>query len=89
MSKEKKEGRWSNAEVDSTIAVVGVFLAFSFIIGTIMTLVLRNQEVSPDIIIVFQGVKELVLIILAYFFGRAKKQQAEAETNQSDKENTT
>ena len=73
--KEKREKKWSNAEVDSTIAVVGVFVAFSFVVGAILVLVFRSLAVSPDLIIVFQGVKELVLIILAYFFGRAKKQQ--------------
>ena len=80
-----KEKKWTNKEVDSTIAVIGVFFAFSMIISTIMILVFRQMEVSPDVIIVFQGCKELVLIILAYFFGRAKPKETEVNNEEPPK----
>ena len=60
-----------NKELDSTVAVFGVFLVFAGICSAIITLVFKSLTVPTQLIDIFQSVKELVLMILSYFFTKA------------------
>jgi ABC-type arginine transport system permease subunit len=70
-----------NKDLDSTIAVLGVFIAFLGTISVMVTLSLKRLPIDDGILTVFQSIKELVLMILSYFFTKAV-----VRTQQEDKQ---
>lgn len=57
-----------NKELDSTIAVVCVFIAFMGIISAILTFAFKALPIPDEVLQVFQSCKELALMVLSYFF---------------------
>ena len=51
-----------NKELDSTLAVVGVFFVFAGVCSAIVTLVFKSLPVASELVDIFQSVKELVLV---------------------------
>lgn len=80
MSNNEKK-RWTNDQWDSTITLAGVVITYCILSIGAGVLAWLNEKgvVPPGVLQVYQGSKELMLLVAGYFFG--KKRQLEQNGN--------
>ena len=71
---ENKKKGWTNEQWDSTVTLAGVVVTYVVLSIGAGVLAWLSEEglVPPGVLQIYQGSKELMLLVAGYFFGKKK-----------------